>query len=197
MAVCNSAVIGAHFDFLCDYTPTGGIAAAWIGNFNDLDKINSVLNADRTQITTLALKSDKKVYRLSGQEESYQATATFVARDFDNATLQNLIYVPPTNSPEQLSGLKKLIQGAKAFVIYQSLDVGLDGSLEYRVIGYDSGLVITDQSYDTNASAGRVGFTLSNKANQEAKDPFHLYVTKDDQGDITTTAELAKLVATG
>ena len=178
MAVCTSAVLGAHFDFLCDYTPTGGIQAAWIGNFADINKSSSTLNTNRTIVTDLNLNASKNIYRLSVVEESYQNTTTFVQRDFDKAYTQSFVYVSPTISEDVLNGLKNLVQGAKTFVIFQSLDKGTDTSLEYRILGFDTGLELSDISHDSNANAGRISFTLTNKASQEAKDPFKLYVTK-------------------
>lgn len=196
MAVCTSAVLGAHFDFLCDYTPTGAITGAWIGNFADINKATSTLNTNRTIITELNLQASKNIYRLSGMQESYQNTTTFVQRDFDKAYTQSFVYVSPTISEDQLNGLKSLVQGAKTFVIFQTEDIGLDTSLEYRVLGFDTGLELSDITHDSRANAGRIGFTLSNKADQEAKDPFKLYVTKTSDV-IDTATSLAALVATG
>lgn len=193
MAVCTNAILGGHFDYLCGYTPTGGISEAWIGNFLDIDTAGSTLNDDRTILTKIALKAEKKIYRLSGQEESFQAVPTFVQRDFDKAVQQVFTYVSPTLSEEYLVNLKALVSGAKTFVIYRSLDGGLDTGLEYRCIGFATGLELSDLSHDTNANAGRISFTLSNKASQEAKEPFKLYQTKTSD-TITTRTELDKLV---
>ena len=191
MATCTSLITG-HFTRAeeCTYNTKQGISKAWIVNLDDIlkgtDKTKATtVEASGTTIRSLILKEEKKLYRLEGVEENFQATHTFVQRTYSKAVVHNFIYRLPYNGESQLLQLQNLLTGAKGVVITKHLDRGQYGDTEFRVWGYEAGLSLSDTDSDSNANSGTTGLTLSSKEGQEESSVFKLLIIRAEGTDST------------
>lgn len=189
-------LIGAHFNHDAGYKSRGGVKEAYIGNFKQIDHASCVLNTEETEITTFQLTSGSKIYKLEGCEDNYGGTPSFADRTADFAVAQNFTYTLPNITRQGLKNFKNLTDSGKVFVIYQTNDIGGDKDVDWRIIGFDSGLVISDLSHDLNANAGQLAFTINSKTDQEEALPFKLIVITESDNNVTGT-KIRELVDTG
>ena len=186
-------LIGAHFTNEQGNKPKGGVLEAYIGNFSEIDKGASTTNDENTEITAFALTTGAKIYKLEGCEKNYAGTPAFADRASDFAIGQNFTYTLANITRQSLKNLASLLDQGKAFVIYKTLDNSNDKDTNWRIIGYDSGLAISDTPHDVNV--GTLGFTLASKTDQEELLPFKILIIVESDNNVTES-KVKELVAT-
>ena len=179
---CEKEISGS-FELDCTKIPTKGIVqSVTIMNTADIDK-SAVVFTDDVTIEDLPLKAGgKRAYLMDGVKNLLNAQATFVPSDdtFDGWNHTLVSYIADLN-PDNLEQLKALTNGAEITAIVQTKYAGADGtgSSEYKVLGYDVGMVLTEGVYDANENGG-LPFTLANKDGYEnAQFPYAFFKTSD------------------
>lgn len=193
MALGVDNLIGAHFTKEKGNKPKGGVLEAYIGNWSEIDFATSETNAENTEVTAFALTGSAKIYKLEGCEKNYAGTPAFADRDSDFAVGQNFTYTLGNTTRENLKFLSALIEQGKVFVIYKTHDNSLAKDTNWRIIGYDSGLAVSDTPHDLNV--GTIGFTIGSKANQEENLPFKILYIEESSSNVTEKT-VKDLVAT-
>lgn len=184
MAENCEALLSGNFNKICGYKPKAGIKRKWYGNHDDIDVEATILANRRNQITTLVLKEGAKIYPVLGNDKTHQIQAAAVVGDFGNGVTHtdvvNILY----RGANERERIQEIIDGARIFSIVEKVDGGEAGELTYEVAGFESGMILSAFTYDSNANSGVATLTVATKAEEEEATPPKLFLDTD----VATTA---------
>ncbi|MGV3695501.1 hypothetical protein [Flavobacterium sp.] len=182
---CNSKLAG-DFARPCGYKPKQGIAEKWYGNWEDIDREATVLANRGTKITTLVLKENAKLYKAAGNDKSHKGKHALAVGDFGNGYIHTDEFVPLYRGENEAERIQELAEGARVYTIQKKIDSGTAGELTYQVAGYESGMLITNDDYDSSANSGTSTIICATKEGEEEATGLKIFMLA---GGAEATAE--------
>lgn len=163
---CNAKLAG-EFTKACGIKPKQGVDKKWYGNWEDIDFAATQLANRNTVITTLVLKAEAKVYTASGNDKSHIVKHALAVGDFGNGYIHTDEYVPLYIGINESERIQELVEGARVFTIEKMVDKGINGEIQYRIAGFESGMVITNDDYSSSENSGTSKIICATKEGEE------------------------------
>ena len=172
MACINK--LSGDIPFNCDDKPKRGLAGgrAVLINFEDIDFGASTETG--ATITNLALKSGTTGYELEWYKELASASAEYApnAEDIDGFTQSFLARLSTTSASS--AEKSKELKGGRFVVVYESNYQGVDQLEAFKVLGWESGLELSEMTTNTNETSSSILFTLSTKEGSYEDFPYSI-----------------------
>jgi hypothetical protein len=154
----------------CDNKPVGGIEVnVVLINFDDVDKVTSVINAtNKMIIDSLATYSTKAGFSLEGVKQVNGASSALVKNEegFDKHAhrFDGVILTPSAVNKEAFA---QITSGGRYIVVIEKKWKGAANAEAFEVLGWDSGLIISEYTWNTKESDGAIKFSLASEAKYE------------------------------
>jgi len=183
---------------------TGGIEQTiLIGNRDDIDLNATTRDVTMTgiacthKITALVMKTGTQMYKLEGLTGKRMINAGFTFNDGGSDavnTFTHNIFGRAFNLDEAtLCYVKGLGKGADLFAIIRDNNKGLLNVDEFKILGLDRGLKLSELAHNYNENNGTLPFTLSSKEPDLEPNPPYIWLETDNA---TTLAKWDAQVAT-
>jgi len=182
---CESKLTKA-FRKKCGYAPKQGIDKKWYGNKEDIDYVATQLANRGTVITTLVLKSGAKIYPAEAPKSANkQVVHALSVGDFSNGYIHTDTLIVTHQGAEESEAIQEMVEGAKLFTINKKSD----GT--YIVAGFESGMSITNDDFDSNANSGTATITVATEEGQEEATRVKILDMEDMDAFITANEATA------
>lgn len=148
----------------CDNKPIGGLeVSAVLINFDDIDKAASTLDATNDLlITNLATVSTTSGFTLEGIKQTNGASFEFVVKEdtFDayKHIFSGVILTPSASNKKSMA---EVASGGRYVVVVEKKFKGADQGDAFEVLGWDTGMLISELVWNSKESDGVIKFTLS------------------------------------
>lgn len=147
----------------CDNTPVGGIEVnAVIINFDDIDKASSTIDTDDMTITNLATASGTSGFFIEGIKQVNGASSELVIKEtsFDKFkhTFTGVVLNPSAANKKSMSNMTK---GGRYVIVLEKKWKGTGQVDAFEVLGFESGLYVSEMNWNSNEDDGVIKFTLS------------------------------------
>ena len=154
----------------CDNKPQSGLEVnACLINFEDIDKTTSTLDGTNNLIiTNLSTYSGTQGYFLEGVKQTNAISFELVKKEdsFDmyKHTFSGVILAPSAANKELL---RQVASGGRYVVVVEKKFKGADLADAFEVLGWDSGLVISNLVWNSKESDGVIKFELASEDGYE------------------------------
>lgn len=166
MADCNDK-LAKGFLKKCGYKPKAGHSGKYYINFNDIDHEATQLANRGTKITELVLKTDAKIYPAEGAKVSKQLHA-FVESDYGDGYTHTDEFIVLYRGDNEKENIQVLAEGTRVVTISKKLDGGVNGELTYEIAGYESGMKLKADTFDSSANSGTATIQVATDEGAEA-----------------------------
>lgn len=182
---CNTKIAG-DFALNCGYKPKQGIYEKWLINWDDIDFAASQLDNRNTKVTSLVLKAGKKIYKANGNDKSHKVKHALVVGDFGNGYTHTDEIILIYKGENERERVQELVDGARVVTLVKKIDGGLTGELKYEIAGYESGMKIINDDFDSSANSGTTTIICATKEGEEEATGLKLYLPVGGIEDIET-----------
>ena len=159
--------MAAGFVKQCGYRPKQGIKRKWYVNYDDIDRDATQLANKGTKVTLLVLKSGKKIYAAEGNNKTSKGKHALSVLDFGNGYVHTDSFTILYHGENERERVQELADGARVVTIVEKVDGGINGELTYEIFGYESGMSIIEDNYDSSANSGAVAITVATEKGEE------------------------------
>ncbi len=166
MPDCSSKITNA-FIKKCGHKPKAGLVKKWYLNWEDIDRSASTTDKDGTVVTNFVLKQNSKLYPAESSSKLNKAAHELVAGDFGNGYKFTDDYPVLYRGEDEAEQIQKLTKGAKVCSIVQKVDGGLNGEITYAVLGFESGMALTTDTWNSAENSGVSNLTIATKEGEE------------------------------
>lgn len=166
MAECDGKLAG-NFVRKCGYKPKQGIKKKWYVNHEDIDQAATQKANKGTKVTTLVLKVGAKLYAAAGNDKSHKANHALSVLDFGNGYIHTDSFVVLYRGENERERIQELVEGGRVVTIVQKVDTGTNGELTYEILGLESGMVITEDNWNSSENSGTTTLTVATKEGEE------------------------------
>jgi hypothetical protein len=163
---CDDKLTG-EFVKRCGYKPKQGLTRKWYFNWEDVDREATQVVNKGTKITQLILKVGAVLYKAEGVAKALKAKHALSVLDFGNGYVHTDNLVVLYNGEDERQRIQELVQGGRIGSIVEKLDTGLNGELTFEVFGYESGMTITEDNYDSSANSGATSIAVATQKGEE------------------------------
>jgi hypothetical protein len=154
----------------CENKPIGGIEVnVVLIALKDINKTTSTISAtNKLLITDLATNTGTSGYFVEGIKQAQGAMFELVKKEdsFDayKHSFSGVVLNPSASNKLELS---KVASGERYVAVVEKKWKGADSDEAFEVLGWDSGLVISEMTWNTKESDGIIKFVLSNEDGYE------------------------------
>lgn len=180
---CENKMAG-NFVRKCGYKPKQGIRKKWYFNFEDIDKAATQIVNRGTKITTLVLKAGAKLYEAAGNDKSHKGSHALSVLDFGNGYIHTDNFTVLYRGENERERIQELVDGGRVGTIIQKVDGGTNGELTFEILGYESGMVITEDTWNSSENSGTTMLTVATKEGEEESTGAKLFLLA---GGVTAT----------
>jgi hypothetical protein len=163
---CNSK-LAAGFTALCGVKPKQGVLAKWYINYDDIDRAATTLANKKTKITSLILKEDAVIYPAEGNDKAHKNEHALAVGDFGNGYLHTDRYAIAYRGDDEGERVQELVNGARVVTISRMVFSGDAGELAFKVAGYESGMVIAEDTFNSAENSGVSQIACATKEGEE------------------------------
>lgn len=137
----TAGLVGAF----CETLANGGTSAKiWMFNFEDIDKANSTYT--ETNVTTIAMKQGKKGYIVTSFDNATEGNATLNVGTYIN-TYDHQVTLRVFDDSDDAREFMASAKNARVIICLQKKTH--DGSFINEIYGWDSGLKLSENPYNT------------------------------------------------
>lgn len=183
MPECNTSLAG-DFASKCGYKPKQGIYEKWLINWADIDFDASQLDNRNTKITDLVLKAGKKIYKARGNDKTHKVKHALVVGDFGNGYTHTDEFSIIYKGENERERIQELVEGARVVTLIKKIDGGEAGELRYEIAGFESGMKITNDDFDSSANSGTTTIICATKEGEEEATGLKLFLPVGGTADI-------------
>ncbi len=127
-------------------------------NSSDIDR--SASTSAENIISSIVLKSGATGFKIQGLKQLHSFTSTYNYSETEEMGFtQTFLGKAPNTSAENINFLNQL-QGSCVIVV-QTKYKGTDAEDQFLVLGWDSGLTLTESEYNSLENSGNIPFTLA------------------------------------
>lgn len=169
MADCTGKIT-ADFVLDCDFLPIGGLTTnALLINAEDIDRTATTISGtNRLLMTNLALKAGKTGFLFTGVKQTNSKSYALVPKDTNvdkfSHTFKGSVFNPSVANKLQVANLAL---GAKYVVVIEQLWKGQDNEDAFEVLGYQTGLILTEVTNGSTENDNTILLTLSSQEGYE------------------------------
>lgn len=169
MADCTGKIT-ANFVLDCDYLPIGGLTTnALLINFEDIDRTATTIDGtNRLLMTNLQLKAGKTAYLFTGVKQTNSKAYALVPKDTNvdkfSHTFKGSVFNPSVENKLQVANLAL---GSKYVAVIEQLWKGEDNEDAFEVLGYQSGLILTECTNGSTENDNTILITLASQEGYE------------------------------
>ena len=182
---CSTKMAG-DFARKCGHKPKQGVSEKWYGNHDDIDFEATQMANRNTKITTLVLKEGGKLYKARGTKKTSSAEHALVVGDFTNGYTHIDRFTILYKGENERERVQELVEGARVFTIIKKVDTGVSGELSYEVAGFESGMAITEDNFNSNENSGVTQIACSTTEGEEEATGLKLFLL--EEGTAATAA---------
>lgn len=166
MADCDGKLAG-EFVKKCGYRPKQGIAKKWYFNWEDVDRVATQLANKGTKITLLVMKAGAKFFDAQGNNKTSKGKHALSVLDFGNGYIHTDNFTILYHGENERERVQELVEGGRVGTIVKKVDTGVNGELSFEVFGFESGMTIIEDNYDSNANSGTVAIAVATEKGEE------------------------------
>lgn len=182
---CDAKLAG-EFSLQCGYKSKQGLRRKWYFNWSDVDRTATQLANRGTKITVLVLKVGALLYPAKGTSKTLKAKHALSVLDFGNGYVHTDNLTILYHGEKERERIQELVEGGRIGSIVEKVDTGINGELTYEVFGYESGMTIIEDNYDSSANSGTVSIAVATEKGEEEATGKKLFLMA---GGATTTAQ--------
>ena len=182
---CDSKLAG-KFTQECGYKAKQGLRKKWYFNWDDIDRVATQLANKGTKITTLVLKPETFLYPAEGTSKTLKAKHALSVLDFGNGYIHTDTLIIQYHGENERLRIQELVEGGRVGSIVKKVDGGLNGELSYEVFGYESGMTIIEDNYDSSANSGTVTISVATETGEEESTGKKLFLMAGGTSDVET-----------
>ncbi len=163
---CTTKLAG-NFVRECLHRPKQGFLKKWYINEEDIDRAATQLANRGTKVTALVLKAGAKIYPADGPDKTKSGSHALSVTDFGNGYIHTDNFTVTYRGEKQRERIQELVDGARVVTINQKVDRGLTGELSYEILGFESGMSITNDDWSSSENAGTSKIVVATKEGEE------------------------------
>ena len=163
---CDEKLSGG-FVKRCGTRPKQGLKRKWYFNHSDVDRAATQLANKGTKVTLLVLKAGKKLYPAAGNSKTLKAKHALSVLDFDRGYVHTDTLTILYHGEEERERIQELVEGGRICSINEKVDTGINGELSFEIFGYESGMMIINDDYDSSANSGTVTIAVATEKGEE------------------------------
>jgi hypothetical protein len=165
---CNDKLAG-EFVKKCGYKPKQGLTKKWYLNWDDVDREATQITNKGTKVSLLVLKQDAVLYKAEGVSKALKSKHALSVMDFGNGYIHTDTFTILYNGEDERQRVQELVEGGRIISVVEKLDTGINGELSFEIFGYESGMLIMEDNYDSNANSGATNISVAtNKGEEES-----------------------------
>lgn len=190
MPDCNTLLSGL-FARNCDHKPKQGIRKKWYFNTEDVD-YEATLKVNRgTKVTALVLKAGAKIYPAQGNDKSHRGNHSLSVQDYGNGYIHTDTFTVMYRGENEAERIQELVDGGRVGTIIKNVDTGVAGELTYSILGLESGMVVTEDTWNSSENGGTTTLTVATKEGEEELTGKKIFLMPAD----TAASDLAETEA--
>lgn len=175
MAECNAELAG-EFVQVCGHKPKQGVLGKWYLNYKDIDREATQLANRNTKVLLLVLKAGAKLYKAGGNDKAHKVEHALAVGDFGNGYIHTDRYTITYNGENEMERIQEIVDGARLVSIEEMVDGGIAGELSFKIAGFESGMVITEDNFNSAENNGTVNIALATKEGEEEATGLKLFL---------------------
>lgn len=168
-------------DILYNYNerPLRGLANGrmWLVNYNEVDW-SAYARVDTSEVDVPSLTAGSNAYKVEFYKELASVSSAYApsAETVDGFT--NSVIGRLGNTTKENAGFAEELKDGKFLAIVETKFRGADSDQTnaFKILGYDSGLVLSELTYNANENDGTILFTLASPEGMTEKFPFRVCV---------------------
>ena len=179
---CDEKLAGM-FAKKCGHRPKQGVSKKWYFNWADIDRQATQLANRGTKITLLVLKAGAKFYEAQGNEKTSSVQHALAIGDFSNGYIHTDRLTILYKGDNERERIQELVDGARVGTIVQKIDQGVNGELAFEVAGYESGMHIIEDNYNSNENSGVTQIACATKEGEEESTGLKIFLLATGYAD--------------
>lgn len=194
---CDAKLAGG-FVRQCGHRPKQGIKRKWYFNHDDVDKAGTQTVGRGTKVTALVLKAGAKLYEAGGNDKSHRANHGLSVLDTGNGYIHTDGFTVLYRGENERIRIQELVDGGRVGTIIMNVDSGVNGELSFDILGLESGMLITEDIWNSSENGGTTTLTVATKEGEEEATGKKLFLMADGAEDtlewITTNTYVPPVV---
>ncbi|GLB53054.1 hypothetical protein NBRC110019_20940 [Neptunitalea chrysea] len=166
MAVCDAKLSG-KFVRQCGHKPKQGIVKKWYFNWEDIDRVATTTSNSGTKVEALVLKTGTYLYPAEGNNKTSSANHALSVLDFGNGYVHTDSFTVMYRGDEESERIQELVNGGRVCTLIQTVDSGVSGELSYHVLGLESGMLVTEDTWNASENSGTTTLTVATQEGEE------------------------------
>lgn len=191
---CEAKLAGM-FARKCGHKPKQGVRRKWYINYDDIDKVGSQSENRGTKISTLVLKASAKIYPAEGNNKTSKASHALSVLDFGNGYIHTDNYSVMYRGEDERERIQELVEGGRVVTISEKVDSGVNGELSFEILGFESGMVITEDNWSSSENSGVTTLTVATQEGEEEATGAKLFLMNDSTPEPSYADTLAWIEA--
>jgi hypothetical protein len=178
MADTCDAKLAGQFTQECGYKSKQGLRKKWYFNWSDVDRVATQITNKGTKITVLVLKLGAVLYPAQGNSKTLKAKHALSVLDFGNGYVHTDTLTIQYHGENERMRIQELVDGGRIGSIVEKVDGGVNGELTYEIFGYESGMTIIEDNYDSAGNSGTVTISVATEKGEEESTGKKLFLMK-------------------
>lgn len=163
---CNAKIAG-KFARKCGHRPKQGVTKKWYINWDDIDRVATQTAKRGTKITALVLKTGAKIYPAETVDKGKKVRHALAVGDYGKGYVHTDEFILTYRGEDQSERIQELVEGGRVVTINKMIDTGESGELGYRIAGFESGMEITNDDFDSSANSGTTAVIVATNEGEE------------------------------
>ena len=193
--------MGGNFVVNCNHIPKAGVLRKWIGIHEDIDRAATTFLDEENSgvanygVNQLTLKQSANIYRVEGNDKVHKLKDEAAENDFVDGHIHTDTITFIDKSQAEFMRINRL-KGRRFFSIVETVDEGGDGRTKFLIGGFDSGMKMTANDFDTAENSGTRTVELKTQENAlESKTVVPLLLNDETSTEPTPVTTLTALQA--
>ncbi|MFC5046298.1 hypothetical protein ACFSTE_13320 [Aquimarina hainanensis] len=187
MGNCDARLSG-KFARICGHKPKQGLVRKWYINWEDIDREATQTTNRGTKVELLVLKADAKIYPAEGNNKTSKANHAYNKADFGGGYIHTDNFTVMYRGERERERIQELVDGAKVVTIIEKVDGGLNGELAFELVGMESGMTVTEDTWSSSENSGTTLLTVATEEGEEELTGVKLFL----QNTYTETLDFIK-----
>ncbi|GLB47755.1 hypothetical protein [Neptunitalea lumnitzerae] len=166
MATCDAKLSGM-FARKCAHKPKQGIVKKWYFNWEDVDKVATTTVNSGTKVEALVLKAGSYLYPAEGNNKTSTANHALSVLDFGNGYIHTDGFTVMYRGEEESHRIQELVGGGRVCTLIKTVDSGESGELSYHILGLESGMLVTEDTWNASENSGTTTLTVATQEGEE------------------------------
>lgn len=172
---CDNKLAG-KFVRKCGHRPKQGVSRKWYINWDDIDRQATQLANRNTKVSTLVLVENAKIYEAEGNKKTSNVEHALAVGDFSNGYIHTDRFSILYKGENERERVQELVEGARVVTIIERIDQGINGELAFEIAGYESGMEIIEDNFNSAENSGVTQIACATKEGEEEGTGLKLFL---------------------